>query len=69
MQDSSFRRAVAPVLTGLVTVAAVFVLSFCSRDAKEEPVPALAEIGSYQVSDEEFLGAFRNVFERSGRAL
>lgn len=32
-------------------------------------MPALAEIGSYQVSDEEFLGAFRNVFERSGRAL
>ncbi len=32
-------------------------------------MPALAEVGSYQVSEEEFLGAFRNVFERSGRAL
>ncbi|TVQ73108.1 MAG: peptidyl-prolyl cis-trans isomerase [Balneolaceae bacterium] len=69
MPEFSIRRIAAAVLTGLVTVAAVFALSFCSRDAKEEPVPALAEIGSYQVSDEEFLGAFRNVFERSGRAL
>jgi len=69
MPEFSIRRIAAAVLAGLVTVSAVFVLSFCSRDAKEEPVPALAEIGSYQVSDEEFLGAFRNVFERSGRAL
>ncbi len=69
MPEISFRRIVAAVLAGLMTVAAVFVLSFCSRDAKEEPVPALAEVGSYQVSEEEFLGAFRNVFERSGRAL
>ena len=69
MQESSLSRAVALVLTGLVTIAAVFALSFCSRETPQEATESLAEVGSYQVSEEEFLGAFRNVFERSGRAL
>ena len=69
MSVSSLRRTAAAVLTGLVTVTAVLVLSHCSREAREEKPEALAEVGSYQVSEEEFLGAFRNVYERSGRAL
>ncbi len=69
MSGSSLRRTAAAVLTGLVTVSAVLILSLCSREAKEEKPEALAEVGSYQVSEEEFLGAFRHAFERSGRAL
>ena len=29
----------------------------------------MAEIGDFKVTEEEYLGAFRNIFERSGRAL
>ncbi len=69
MPRSFLRKTVALLLTVMVVFASVFALSFCSREAPQETAGSLAEIGSYQVSDEEFLGAFKHVFERSGRAL
>jgi len=69
MSEFSFRRIVVSFQVVLAAVAVVMVLSFCSRETVEEKAEPLAEIGSYQVSDEEFLGAFQHVFERSGRGL
>lgn len=65
MSDVSFRR----IAVYLPALAVVLVLSFCSREVKQDKREPLAQIGGYAVMEDEFLGAFQHIFERSGRAL
>ena len=69
MSEFLFRKNRAVFFAGLLIAVAAISSVSCSRDEEGAAPEAMAEIGSYQVSEEEFIGAFRNVFERSGRAL
>lgn len=69
MSEFSSRKLAAMMFTVLVMIAGALFVSSCSREKEEENESAMAEVGSYQVSEEEFIGAFRNVYERSGHAL
>lgn len=69
MSEFLFRKSITLLFTGLVITVGVLFVSSCSREKEEEHASAMAEVGSYQVSEEEFIGAFRDVYERSGHAL
>ncbi|MBP3191212.1 foldase protein PrsA [Natronogracilivirga saccharolytica] len=66
-------RPALPVMHAVLTVVLLILVTLplsCSRKSSDkEQVLPMAEIGDYTVTSEEFLGAFRNVFDRSGQAL
>ncbi len=69
MSEFSFRKNTVIFIAGLLIAFSVFFYLSCSRDAQDVTPGSMAEIGDYNVSEEEFVGAFRNIFERSGHAL
>lgn len=72
---TSYKGQATEAISRFPAIAAglIFLLMACSADKSENQVESdpnvMARIGQHEVTDEEFLGAFRHIYERSGRAL
>lgn len=70
MVEAPNRVSVTLITASAILIIAGLSIVSCSRtDEQPHGGSIMAEIGDYRVTEEEFLGAFRNVFERSGHAL